>query len=737
MIKTLSIRNFKSFPKDRPVVIDLSVGNKSIALFYGLNGAGKSAIGEVVDRNGNIRDVIPDCIMETSGGLSYRYLVYNQSFVERAFRGADGFPGIFTIGEPQADALRRREAIEADLPPIDAELKHLGIEKDALSGQTTQATETLAVAIWKSFQALKNSPLREYLKYGNDRSGFVEKVRATQLTGNNPVSLDELTRRRQELGDGQAKPKKVIRLDTEELCRLEADPIWSTPIEGSGDSRLASLIDRLKNQDWVRHGSTYLDAADGHCPFCQQDLPPDFENDLHALFDVTYQQKMVYVHSVASQYEAAVDRFGNALDDIFNSETFAAENAPLQSAARGLRIALGQNTNTVRSKLAAPSSIALFTPTAELCDALADALRAVNEHITTYNGRIERHKEELGYIETDLWLRLAHDAAPAIAMFTDAETPRQTRRGEISARRRELGEQKHLLQTELTSLHTGTASIEEAVAAINSRLTFLGMDGFSIQKDPQRDHLYQLARPGQERGEFISLSEGEKTLITFLYFIELVKGSSEATAALPPKRTIVVVDDPISSLSHNHVYDVATLIARDLAPLTEQNPDGVRQLIVLTHSLFFFHELTHGSHQLRKHMLFKRVVKQNETDVVDMKMEDLGNDYEAFWRVIKDAQGGAVRPATLANAMRCVLERFFYFVSESEKCDAALAGLARDNPGFRSFARYLDRGSHADRTNIAEFADYDANVCLAHFKEVFDQTGHGRHYERMMRAPDE
>jgi len=732
MIKTLKVRNFKSFPKDRQVVIDLSIGNKPIALFYGLNGAGKSAIAQVVDRNGNNRDALPDCDIETSGGLTYRYLVYNQNFVERAFQNAEGFPGIFTIGEPQTEALRRREAIEAELPSMDVELERLSTESETIGEQSSQAEETLARAIWKSFQTLKSNPLREFLRYGNDRAGFVDKVRSIKPSEDEPPSIDELTRRRQELGDGQAKPKQAIRLDTTELRQLEADPIWVDPIEGSGDSRLASFIDRLKNQDWVQHGGAYLDAADGHCPFCQQDLPPEFEDELHALFDATYQQKLAHLQSAALNYEAAVDQFGNTLDSIFSLEPFAAEDASLQAAARELRVALVQNAAAVRAKVEAPGSAASLQATSELCNTLTSALRAVNERVTTYNSRIERRKEEFGYIETALWQRLAQDAASAIALFTEAETPRQTRREEIGTRRRELADKKYALQTELISLHTGTASIDEAVAAINNRLTFLGMDGFSIQKDMHRDHLYQLARPGQERGEFISLSEGEKTLITFLYFIELVKGSAEPTAALPPKRTIVVVDDPISSLSHNHVYDVATLIAQDLAPLTDQNPNGVRQLIVLTHSLFFFHELTHGSHQLRKHMIFKRVVKQNETNVVDMGRDELGNDYEAFWQVIKDAQTAAVRPATLANAMRCVLDRFFYFVSESEKCDATLTALAQDNPGFRSFARYLDRGSHADRTNIADFADYDANACLAHFCQVFEQTGHSRHYDRMM-----
>lgn len=732
MIKTIKIRHFKSFPKDRDVVIDLSRGNKPITLFYGLNGAGKSAIGQVVDRNGNNRDALPNCNVETTGDGTYRYLVYNQDFVERAFRSIDGFPGIFTIGEPQAEALRRREAIEAELPPMEAELERLVAETETIDARSVQAKTTLTQAIWLSFQALKGTPLREFLHYGNDMAGFAGRVCSTHLTGEQPASIDELTRLRQELGDGQAGARGVIHLDTADLRRLEVDPTWVSPLEGSSDSRLAPLIERLKNQDWVRHGGNYLHAADDQCPFCQQHLPPGFEDELKALFNVTYEQKMAYLQSAARNYEAAVDRFGSALDRVFAQESFAADDAPLQAAARALRVALAKNVAVVRAKAEAPGPAAALQPMQDVWNGLTNALAAVNGRIATHNDRITRRREELSHIETELWQRLAKDATPAITLFAEAETPRQALKEEVFARRRELTKQACALRDELNTLYTGTASIDQAVAAINERLIFLGMDGFSVQKDLHHDQLYQLARPGQEHGEFISLSEGEKTLVTFLYFLELVKGSAESTAAVPLERTIVVVDDPISSLSQNHVYDVATLIAQDLAPRTNQNPNGIRQLIVLTHSLFFFHELAHGSYKLYKHMLFKRVVKQNESDVVDMGKDDLGNDYEAFWLVIKDARAAAEKPATLANAMRCVLERFFFFISEEGKYDEALAGLAKENPGFRSFARYLDRGSHAGRTNITDFWDDDVNACLGHFRRIFEQTNHMQHYDRMM-----
>src|SRR5690606_7494789 len=87
-----------------------------------------------------------------------------------------------------------------------------------------------------------------------------------------------------------------------------------------------------------------------------------------------------------------------------------------------------------------------------------------------------------------------------------------------------------------------------------------------------------------------SLSEGEKTLISFLYFMELIKGTHDEHGVVEIAKTIIVIDDPISSMSQNFVYDVATIIQHELIK-PPQDVKKVRQTIVLTHNLFFFHEL--------------------------------------------------------------------------------------------------------------------------------------------------
>ena len=96
MIKRISIHGYKSFHPTDPTVIDIDT-NKQATLIYGLNGAGKSAIGEVIHGRSVNDQAFAHCRVETTGTGPFRHLVYNHAFVARVI--GETLPGIFTIGE--------------------------------------------------------------------------------------------------------------------------------------------------------------------------------------------------------------------------------------------------------------------------------------------------------------------------------------------------------------------------------------------------------------------------------------------------------------------------------------------------------------------------------------------------------------------------------------------------------------------------------------------------------------
>lgn len=93
-----------------------------------------------------------------------------------------------------------------------------------------------------------------------------------------------------------------------------------------------------------------------------------------------------------------------------------------------------------------------------------------------------------------------------------------------------------------------------------------------------RDEKFRLERTGHPAE---NLSEGEKSAIAFAYFLTELKALRNDD---PPKlpSTIIFIDDPISSLDSNHIFQVRSLL-KDFF-----RTDDFAQLFISTHNFEFF-----------------------------------------------------------------------------------------------------------------------------------------------------
>lgn len=86
-----------------------------------------------------------------------------------------------------------------------------------------------------------------------------------------------------------------------------------------------------------------------------------------------------------------------------------------------------------------------------------------------------------------------------------------------------------------------------------------------------------------------TLSEGEKTFITFLYFFHLTSGSFETDKITHNK--VLVIDDPISSLDSSILFIVSNLV-RQLISQCRTGTSNIKQIYILTHNVYFHKEVT-------------------------------------------------------------------------------------------------------------------------------------------------
>ena len=83
---------------------------------------------------------------------------------------------------------------------------------------------------------------------------------------------------------------------------------------------------------------------------------------------------------------------------------------------------------------------------------------------------------------------------------------------------------------------------------------------------PVDENYYQIQRTNGELANE-TLSEGEITFITFLYFMQLVRGGTKPENT--SENRVVVIDDPISSLDSTILFVVSSLLKEEIKKLKE------------------------------------------------------------------------------------------------------------------------------------------------------------------------
>ncbi|HBQ3349565.1 TPA: AAA family ATPase, partial [Klebsiella pneumoniae] len=293
----------------------------------------------------------------------------------------------------------------------------------------------------------------------------------------------------------------------------------------------------------------------------------------------------------------------------------------------------------------------------------------------------------------------------------------------------------------IKELREQISNIDETIESINLRLQSLGINGFSVKKHEENKDMYIISRSDKDKNNDVykSLSEGEKTLITFLYFLECCKGKTDKDDE-DNRDNLIIIDDPISSLSQNYVYDIASIIHHELI-----KNETTKKILILTHNLYFFHELIKLSPKSKDDRNFKRdyrlfrITKNEFSTITEIQKNSIQNEYQSLWQILKDAKEEKVNKIIIPNIMRNILEYYFGFVHRTDSLQNELTKLAKDenNSDFRAFYRYINRGSHSDSVNITDMGDIDPDKYLKQLKNIFSATGDEKHYAKMMDEIDE
>lgn len=716
MILSVSLQNVSSYSPAVPTVLGPL---KKINLIYGQNGTGKSTIGNYLQAMD--QPAFQNCTIDEQAGPQ-DVCVYNQSFIEKNFHGGSQ-PGVFTLNQGNIEAEKALEEADAAIKSLEADLE-LEIKGGLEIRSAQEALEqALKDGVWALRKQVEPTALRYCLQGQNTKERMLEKV-ISMVHSVSPDTFADLAAEADELLKADDRPIQPIQKLTLLARAVEHDELLQEKIIGSDESYLSALIMSLGNSDWVKHSFSYLNEQSHQCPLCQQQLPEEFYENLRKVFDTTYEERIDRLQILRSKYASGLSQVISQIESV---EYPTSELTQLTSDLKALLI---ENFNFIETKISTPSMVITLSSTSSLIEEINRLIELEQVRIDAFNQKVREKKKHLNIINDRFWhcyrdacADLVNDTQPKLEVL---KLQRSEKRDVVQQIRTHINVQRQVIVDSRSKI----TNIDQSVENINRWLGLLGLHGFELLREEGQIPQYRLQRPQSQDKVFKSLSEGEKTLISFLYFLEVCNGELDAQSTKQKSQRIVVIDDPISSLFHNYIYDVASLIRRHV--LLPSN--RFKQVIVMTHNLFFYHELMKlvEDDKRENEMALFKVSKATHSAIQTLSKRDIKNDYHAFWHTIKDALEGKASPALIPNMMRNILEYYFSFVQRKDKLWKVIDELSEQNPDFRALYRYINRESHSDPVNLTEFGDIDPKQYLEQFKKIFVVTDFEEHYNLMM-----
>lgn len=713
MIKNIILRGVSSYSPDKSSTIGPLT---KVNVFYGHNGTGKTTIGNFLQ---DPADVIYYQCSTQPADPECEVLVYNHTFTEKNFH-ASSQPGVFTLNEGNIEAEKALEAAEAALKKL-AEERQIEVNAGlALAAAHKANEEKLREQLWALKKPFDNSALKYCFTSFHTKEKLTEKVLQLKLlpVSNTVETLMAEAAQLQSASDTELPGISVFRFSEGDI---EQDAALQEVITGSGDSYLSTLIRELGNSDWVKQGLGFVNKEDQSCPFCQQTLPEGFYNEIKKVFDKTYDEKIKLLTALKARYETGAGRLQlQCRRPEYQLPIFQAPIADLE-------VNLQKNIQSLSAKLAKPSVSVSLHSTSDILDKLNILVAAEQAKVDEFNLKVKDKKTHLEKIKVQFWNCFRINCNPLIASAKKAYEEHEKKSDEKRKAIEDIRQKAQVHRDIIIASKAKITNIDQSIDSINVSLNMLGLQGFTVVREDGELPQYKLQRPNQATGVFKTLSEGEKTLISFLYFLEVCNGELDSKGGKLKSNRVIVIDDPISSLSHNYIYDIASLIYRRvLSP-----KDRFKQVFILTHNLFFFHEMLKHLKKSDEFSLF-RITKAVYSTIMPMKPNEIQNDYQSFWQTIKDAQEGRTSVNVIPNMMRNILEYYFAFVHRQDELQQTLLALEEEDTEFRALYRYVNRESHSDAINLTDFGEISSENYVARFKQVFVKTGFGAHYEKMM-----
>lgn len=379
------------------------------------------------------------------------------------------------------------------------------------------------------------------------------------------VALDEKKEQYRKATDFSAV--SLLSLDHSALVRL-VFKLRDALREVATNTAISALQKNRSLEVWVQTGLD-LNMIGSPCGFCGSTVTQSRWSELQGHFSEAFAE----LQNRLLNYRSVLDGLNLDAPTLTESSLFPDLRVRFQEAISALRTALGNASLAVSdvngildAKLSRLETAMVWRPNIAPAKELRFCIRAFNAILEEHNTRVASAET----VKAEARSRICEHYA--VCYLRDCR---------VSEKEEEMTSLENRISESITTggrigiqIAAAKQAIKNASIAarrINNNLAIL-LPGDNIEVVKINDTDFQFQRAGQIA---TNMSEGERTAVAFSYFLTKLE---EGT--IPLEETIIVLDDPVSSLDSNNIYAVHSI--------TENRLAKARQLFVFTHNSCFF-----------------------------------------------------------------------------------------------------------------------------------------------------
>ncbi len=596
--------------------------------------------------------------------------VFNTNYINR----------IFTWDNPQSD-----------IQPISFYLGDPSGELDKMIKKLSEYNQILD----KRAERLKSNYIDEFEKYNKLNGKFSTKAKEIrenylnnkldqnqlnkgtiqEITNSIKDNIEEyiLSNKEREKAKAEAIAENTYEIQKEDFSFIENLETLAkevkTILEDTAPKSISfsELDDNEELFNWVQTGlKLHKDATE--CKFCTSTLPENRIDDLNSYYSEKLQEIQSAITRTLENIEAEREKLKitffdkrNLADSFQNDyqDAVANYNETAKKYEEQLTILEGdlkrKSSNYFNNIPASEIEIISFN---EDFEAIKKAIKAHNDWLSEFDKNKKNALKKIlnhyvaEYLKEEEYNKKEINKNRATAIITNITSKISTNNTD-----------KLELEAQLKSSVKGQEELNGILEILLHR------DDIKIEI---RNDTFTLERSGHPASD---LSEGEKSAIAFAYFLTELKALRNDE---PPKlpNTIVFIDDPISSLDSNHIFQVRELLHRFF------KEDDFAQLFISTHNFEFFSVMldtrlfgrVERSTQENKRPLY--FIKRNDDNTAIIKklpssFSSYKSEYVGLFHIIKEFNDMANKEdfsnlLILPNAVRRFLELYTLMKYPSE-----------------------------------------------------------------------